>query len=67
MRLTNSIYFGAQAASILTIGLFNGPYSMSVLSFIEDLQKLEEMTKKAGFLKPPMTVDEKAKLKKLSF
>jgi len=65
LRVSNSIYYGPQAASILSIGLVSGSYSNNILYFLEDLQNLEKMLKKAEFLQPPMSAEEKAKLKKL--
>ena len=65
IRMTNVIYFGANAESIMSLGMFSGNYALSILSFIEDLQKLEELKKKSGFLNPEMTLEEKLELSRL--
>ena len=66
LRMTNSAYYGGAGGSSLTLGLFDGPYAVSVLSYIEQHQKLEKLAKKMTFLAPPPTLEEKEEYRKMA-
>ena len=66
MRMTSSAYTGGAGSSILTLGLFEGPYALTALSFLAEHVRLEKLAEKFAFLAPPATQEEREEYRRIS-